>query len=274
MRRTIETPHKYKMIFSDIDGTLLDSSHQVPEETRQEILKLEREGVPFILVSARMPDAMTTIQDQIGNRAPMVCYSGALIRDERGENLYSCQMDLGVAMEIKELLDREYPRICCNTYGGSRWVVDDDKNPWVMKEEAITGRKAERGDMKVVFTAGQGIHKFLLMGDHEEIERLEGCLKRKYPRLSIATSSPVYMEVMDGKVKKSEGVRFLCSYFGVGMDEVIALGDGCNDMDMLQAVHNSYAMANACEEVKRSAAHVTLDNDRQGLLAVLKENFR
>ena len=82
------------------------------------------------------------------------------------------------------------------------------------------------------------------------------------------------MEVMDGKVKKSEGVRFLCSYFGVGMDEVIALGDGCNDMDMLQAVHNSYAMANACEEVKRSAAHVTLDNDRQGLLAVLKENFR
>ena len=70
MRRTIETPHKYKMIFSDIDGTLLDSSHQVPEETRQEILKLEREGVPFILVSARMPDAMTTIQDQIGNSAP------------------------------------------------------------------------------------------------------------------------------------------------------------------------------------------------------------
>ena len=272
--KAVRTSHKYKMIFSDIDGTLLNSSHHVPEPTRRKILELEREGVPFVLVSARMPEGMTTIQAMIGCRAPMVCYSGALVRDEDGKTMYSCQMDLDLAVRIKDLIGKEFPEICCNTYGGSRWVVDDDKNPWVMKEEAITGRKAERGDMKVVFTADQGIHKFLLMGDHEEIERLEGCLKRKYPRLSIATSSPVYMEVMDGKVKKSEGVRFLCSYFGVGMDEVIALGDGCNDMDMLQAVHNSYAMANACEEVKRSAAHVTLDNDRQGLLAVLKENFR
>lgn len=271
--KTIRTPHKYKMIFSDIDGTLLDSSHRVPEETRQKILELEREGVPFVLVSARMPECMTTIQAQIGNRAPMVCYSGALVRDEDGETLYSCRMDYDVAVEIKELLDREYPEICCNTYGGSRWVVDDDRNPWVMKEEAITGFKAMAGNMEEVFAKDRMIHKFLLMGDEEAIERLEKHLKKDYPQLSIATSSPVYMEVMDGKVKKSEGVRFLCGHCGAGLDEVLAFGDGCNDMDMLQAVKNSYAMANAPSVVRESAAHVTLDNDHQGLLAALKENF-
>ena len=62
--------------------------------------------------------------------------------------------------------------------------------------------------------------------------------------------------------------------YGVGLDQVIAFGDGCNDMDMLRAVKNSYAMANAPLVVRRSAAHVTLDNDHQGLLAALEENFK
>ena len=79
---------------------------------------------------------------------------------------------------------------------------------------------------------------------------------------------------MDGRVSKSKGVGFLCSHYGIGLDQVIAFGDGCNDMDMLRAVKNSYAMANAPLVVRRSAAHVTLDNDHQGLLAALEENFK
>ena len=76
-----------------------------------------------------------------------------------------------------------------------------------------------------------------------------------------------------GKVRKSEGVHFLCEYYGIPLEEVIAFGDGKNDMDMLKAAGNSYAMANAPREVQESAKHVTLDNDHEGLLAALRENF-
>ena len=252
--KAVRTFHKYKMVFSDIDGTLLNSSHHVPEPTRRKILELEREGVPFVLVSARMPEGMTTIQAMIGNRAPTVCYSGAV--------------------RIKDLIGKEFPEICCNTYGGSRWVVDDDSSPWVRKEEEITGLKAMNGDIREVFAADRGVHKFLLMGQEKAVQGLEKRLKEHFPDLSIASSSPVYLEVMDGRVSKSRGVGFLCSHYGVGLDEVIAFGDGCNDMDMLRAVKNSYAMANAPLVVRRSAAHVTLDNDHQGLLAALEEDFR
>lgn len=141
------------------------------------------------------------IQKEIGNKAPMVCYSGALVLGEDGEALYSRYMNGDTALEIKELVDREYPG------------------------------------------------------------------------LSIADSSPYYLEVMDGRVKKSAGVRFLCGYYGITMEQAMAFGDGCNDIDMLKAVKNSYAMSNAPREVRDSAAHVTLDNDHEGLLAALKENF-
>ena len=272
-REMRNTGYRYKMIFSDIDGTLLDSHQQVSEDTRKEILRLEQEGVPFVLVSARMPEGLAPIRRQLGNHAPMVSYGGGLICNEDGEILSSCQMDLGTALEIKGLLDREYPHIVCNTYGFSRWVVDDDSNPWVVREEEITTLKAENGNIGEIFGKDGGIHKFLLMGEHEEIEQLEIRLKRKWPELSIAASSSCYLEVMNGKVRKSEGVRFLCGYYGISLEEVIAFGDGKNDMDMLKAAGNSYAMANAPIEVRESAKHVTLDNDHEGLLAALRENF-
>ena len=74
-----ENTDQYQVIFSDIDGTLLNSRHQVTSDTRLEILSLEQKGIPFVLVSARMPDGIMTIQNQIGNHAPIICYSGALI---------------------------------------------------------------------------------------------------------------------------------------------------------------------------------------------------
>lgn len=265
--------YQYKVIFSDIDGTLLNSQHRVPGDTRKEILKLEQEGVPFVLVSARMPDGMSTIQNEIGNKAPMVCYSGALVKGEDGETLYSRYMDSKTALEIKDLLDRKYPDICCNTYGDSLWAVDDDGDPWVVKEEAITSLKSVKISVREMLERGQGIHKLLLMGQPDSIARVKEHLKREYPDLSIATSSQYYLEVMDGGVKKSVGASFLCGYYGITMDQAIAFGDGGNDVDMLAAVKNSYAMANAPREVRDSAAHVTLDNDHEGLLAALKENF-
>lgn len=265
--------NQYKMIFSDIDGTLLNSSHQISQALREEILRLEREGVLFVLVSARMPEGMTTIQEMIGNHAPMVCYSGGLIRSAKGESLYSCLMELGQAVEIKKLLDRDFPAVCCNTYGYGSWVVDDDKNPWVRQEEQITGLKARKGDLRTCFQEMGGIHKFLLMGEPEEMIRVGDRLRRDYPGLTVAASTPNYLEVMNGKVSKSAGVQFLCEKHQITTEEAIAFGDGHNDMDMLRAVKNSYAMANAPEEVQKSAAHVTLDNDHEGLLTALLENF-
>ena len=54
---------KYKAVFSDIDGTLLNTKHQIPEDTKKKIQKINKEGIPYVLVSARMPKGMTAIRD-------------------------------------------------------------------------------------------------------------------------------------------------------------------------------------------------------------------
>lgn len=263
----------YRIIFSDIDGTLLNSSHQITENTGKAIRRLDQAGIPFILVSARMPDAMTPIQRALGIRTPMVCYSGALVQTWEGEALYSCQIPLDLAAELKDLAGAEFPRIRYNAYGGSLWLADQPEDPWIRQEEAITGLKARSGDLRAAFREAGGVHKLLFMGGSEEIEALEARLREAYPGLTAVRSKDVYLEVMEGSVCKSEGARVLCGHYGLSMKEAAAFGDGYNDLDLLLAAGAGYAMDNAPAEVKAAAARVAPDNDHEGVLAGIWECF-
>lgn len=260
-----------KIIFSDIDGTLLNHEHHIGRRTREKILELDKQGIPFILVSARMPDGVRLVQRELGNRRPIICYSGGLVLDEEGRALDSCQMELELAVKVRQFVRKRYPHICCNTYGGSRWVVEDNQNPQVIREERITESKSVAGDMQDIFAEAGGIHKILLMGEVEEIARAEKELREAFLQLSILRSNENYLEIMDGEVKKSRGVHCICSYYGISEKDAAAFGDGENDVDMLQAVNYSYAMANASAYVKERAGAVTLSNDDEGIYAVIRE---
>ena len=73
----------YKCVFSDIDGTLLNSKHQISEKNqKRKIQQLAIQNIPFVLVSARMPKGMHYFLDELQIKAPMVSYSGGLILDE------------------------------------------------------------------------------------------------------------------------------------------------------------------------------------------------
>lgn len=261
----------YKIIFSDIDGTLLNSSHRIGRRTREKILELDQRGIPFILVSARMPEGVRLVQRELGNNRPIICYSGGLVLDEEGKVLDSCQIDLGLAREVQQFIRQQYPRISCNIYGGNQWVVEDDQNPYVIREEKITECKSVVGDMQERFAREGGIHKILLMGEVEEIAWAEDALREKFLRLSVLRSNENYLEIMEGGVKKSRGVHCLCRYYGISGEDAAAFGDGENDVDMFRAVKNSYAMANASAYVREQAGAVTLSNDDEGIYEVLRK---
>lgn len=269
-QRWVPGQARFRILFSDIDGTLLNNRHHIPERTRERILELDEKGIPFILVSARGPAGVEVIRRELGNKKPFICYSGGLILDADGKTLYSKQMELGLAVEIQKLLERECPEICCNTYGGDLWVVKDDTNPWVVREEQITQGKSVSGDIGELFAKAGGVHKFLLMGEPEAIDRTEGLLQKRYPKLSVLKSNAFYLEVMDGSVHKAAGVGYLCDHYGIPAAEAAAFGDGENDVGMLQAVGYGFAMSNAPESVKRQVKYVTGSNEEEGIWEVIR----
>ena len=81
------------IVFSDVDGTLLDSGHRIGSYTARAIAGLRERGVPFVIVSARGPSGIYPIFHRYGFRAPIISYSGALVLDEEGRMLFRCRSD-------------------------------------------------------------------------------------------------------------------------------------------------------------------------------------
>ena len=162
----------YKCVFSDIDGTLLNSKHQIPENTRKKIKQINQNGIPYVLVSARMPKGMTAIRAELEAKSPMICYSGALVVDEEDHPIYSVAMPQEVAMKLCRRVYELNPKISVNIYTNDEWLVKDKKEYWAAQESDITGvipQEVSFEDEEVY----KEVHKVLCMGDKEDIAALE-----------------------------------------------------------------------------------------------------
>jgi Cof subfamily protein (haloacid dehalogenase superfamily) len=260
---------QYKMVFCDIDGTLLDSANRVSQGTREKIQELYRIGIPFILVSARMPSGIFPLQHALGIKAPIVCYSGALILNEHGEALRTVGIDRKKALLIDAFMKSEWKQLCCSAYSHDDWIADNIQNKWIVQEQRITASVPKEGRISDLIPERGQIHKFLCMGEAKAIADLSLALKEEFPGLSIYRSKDTYLEIMDGTVSKSGAVKVLCEVCDIPIEAAVSFGDNFNDVDMLLATGASFAMGNAPQEVKRQARSVTLDNDHEGVLAGL-----
>lgn len=263
--------NQIRIVFSDVDGTFADARHQPIPESRPAVVMMAERGIPLCLVSARMPEGLATFHDVLGFTGPLVCYSGAYVLDEDGNELLSLPIAAAVAEEVKGFLARKVPDACCSVYGYHSWVVDDDQDPRVRNEEQLVHVKAEVcHDIAGHF--GAGVHKLLLMGEPPMILAAEECAKKAYPGLAVTRSSDILLEIMSGEASKSRGIRVVCDHYGIDPSDAVAFGDGCNDLDMLRFVRRSWAMANGEPEVKRAASHVTTwTNDENGVARTIRE---
>lgn len=265
---------KPKIIFSDVDGTFADKDHQPIVADAPVVQAIVAMGVPVCLVSARPPQGLRPFQHSLGFEGPIVCYSGAYVLDETGHALASEIIPIEKAREIYAYLTENLPSICVNTYGFDEWVVANPDDPRVKYEEKVVHAHARASaDIDRIFTT-TGVHKFLLMGNPDDIRAAEQSVGNHYPELNVVRSSETLCEVMSKHASKSAGITCLCKHFGLLADDAIAFGDGYNDLDMIGAVGRSFAMANAVPAVKEAATNVIKwTNDESGVARTLATLF-
>lgn len=259
------------IVFTDVDGTLVDNNHHPIPETAN-IMGRAAERVPICLVSARSPEGLYPIQKQLGFTGPLACFSGAYVLDHEGNELYSSVIAIEEALELKAFFERELKDVVVATYGYHDWIVDDRSDPRIVREEYfVQAESRESRDLAGTF-GGRGVHKFLLMGEPPSILRAQQVVAERYPHLNAVRSNDILCEVMTGKASKSHAIEVLLARYGVDASLAVAFGDGPNDIDMLSAVSRSYAMANAEESVKRAAsATINWTNEECGVARMLAQ---
>ena len=258
-----------KIVFSDVDGTLLNSAHELTPLTEQAIRTLKEKEIPFVIVSARSPSGIYSILREYDFRCPIVSYSGALIMDEDKKVLYHKGMSVKNAAEvIKYIEDNKLPLVW-NVFSYDQWITGDKKSSEVMLEESIVKTESEEGNMESVL--GDEVHKIFCMCKPGTIWDIEEKLKKAFPQYSIAKSSDTLLEIMEAGVVKAEAVKILCELWKVKTENTAAFGDNYNDVEMLEAAGHGFIMANAPEELLKRFPDHAGSNDEDGIYYALQK---
>jgi hypothetical protein len=118
----------------------------------------------------------------------------------------------------------------------------------------------------------KGINKLLW---YDEIERINAFEKEMHdllgPSVNFHTSQPFFLEFVDVNASKAIALEKLGAYYGIQREEMIAIGDGFNDLSMIEYAGLGVAMENAPEEIKRIADYVTLSNENDGVAYVIEQ---
>ena len=260
----------YKIVFSDVDGTLLNSRHELSVHTKSAIESLQKKGIPFVIISARSPSGIYPIQKTYQFKSPIICYSGAMILDENRNVLYEKGFSRALAKEIAAYIEEN--RLACvwNVYAGDTWMVKDKKDPRVIREETIVQAEAVEGMVDSLPRRAQ-ISKILCMCEPNRLLDIEQRLKTAFPMLSIVKSSDALLEIMQSVITKSTGVKELCKLWGISPENAVAFGDHYNDIEMLETVGAPFLMGNAPEALKQRGFPVTDSNDKDGIYTALKK---
>lgn len=253
-----------RIVFSDVDGTLLTSDHRMLAGTVYAIKKLQESRIPFVIISARSPSGIFPIMKQYGFSCPVICYSGALILDEDRKVLYSAGFDKGTARDVIAFIEDRDLDCCWNVFSMDTWIVKSRQDPRVILEERIVHAKAREEDIDSLPENAQ-IGKILCMCNPEHTADIEQMIRKQFRNLSIARSSDTLIEIMANGITKSIAVRELCALWDIPVEAAAAFGDQYNDLEMLETVGFPFLMGNAPEELKKVVSSMTDSNDNDGI---------
>lgn len=264
-----------KLVVSDIDGTILNSRHQVSTFTKETVQKTTAAGVPFVLASARSPRGMEAIAQEMGiSEQPLACYNGALILEDGNIDtatpLFSHVMVPEEARIIVDVLTKKFPDVAINLYSDSDWYVNE-LDHWVQGEVAITQIQPEVTNLQLLLSKNDfPVHKFLLIGEVADIQNALSYFQQlPLDNSDFYLSKDNYLEITHTGISKERIVTELAVHFGIAISETMALGDNFNDLPMIEKAGVGVAMGNAPLAIQQAADDVTATNDADGVAQAL-----
>lgn len=259
----------YSIVFLDIDGTLLDSRHQVMPCTLNRLKYLQGRGVPIILCSARPPAGVHLVAGQVGLNSPVACYNGGLVFDENSTILRDVGIDIQLAMDFKRFVAQRFPDLVVSAYLYNVWMAEDPKQPEIVQESEISGCIPLQGSLEQIASAATHVHKLLCIGDAMRIRALQKEVQQQFPQLMALRSKATYLEILSPESTKRSAAQVLLEHYGLQAEDAVAFGDSDVDADMLQYCGFGVAMGNSPTQVKEAADFVTASNDQEGVYIAL-----
>ncbi|MGM7719258.1 Cof-type HAD-IIB family hydrolase [Metabacillus sp. Hm71] len=272
-----------KLIAIDLDGTLLSSNIEISNENVEAIQKAQQAGHVVMICSGRAPEDIKQLIDQTPLDCPVAGSNGTKVLAD-GKLLSQISIDKEHVKKVAAILnEKKYPFKLYTSHGilvASTWTErmlafleqnqEFSKGLTPKEYKFLTEQPKETDTIKVFDEIEEvlkieeiAIQKFFIptiSGKDELIATLKAI-----EGISITTSGPFNIEIMDTNGHKGNGIKVMAEYFNIPIENTVAIGDNFNDVPMLEAAGLSIAMGNADPTVKDIADVVTLTNNEHGV---------
>lgn len=258
-------PHRIKLICLDLDGTLLNSSKQVSDANRAAIRRALDAGIAVAIASGRHPFNIAETADGLGLPHTAACLSGAYVMLD-GREVFRHGLDDAIVYELIDIAERHG---CYISLAGGDFNLCAGSIVRAGGETPATRRYARLDSYDELRDEAELHAGRLLKGAlHHDDPAVYAEVKRELSGLGgieAVQSDVCWCDAIARGCSKAEGVFELARALGLTLDEVAALGDDENDVDLIAAAGLGISMGNALPEVKAVADCVTLNNDLDGV---------
>ncbi|HSR61755.1 MAG TPA: HAD family hydrolase [Robiginitalea sp.] len=254
-----------RMVVTDMDGTLLNSRHEVSDRFFELYHRLKAKGVELVAASGRQYHSMADKLEPICDELVFIAENGALIR-HRDQTLLTTPLPRAFLSEILARaagIVQAHPVLCA---AGNAYVDGVSEDFLTLLKEYYTDysiapelQAVDDPILKVAIYHFESSEKYI----YPAFRELEGALK-------VKVSGSHWVDVSHPDAHKGYALSRLMAQRGIGRHQLMVFGDYNNDLEMLELADYSFAMANAHPNVLKAARYRTASNEEQGVEQVLQ----
>ena len=263
----------FKLVAIDLDDTMLRSDLTVSERTVAVLRQVREMGVAVTISTGRMFCSARPFAEQLEFDVPLITYGGALVKNaDSGELLYNRPLEPEVARRVIRFARERSVQL-------NYYLLNGEDDELYVELLTLWGEDYARfsrvpfrqvPDLEELLQRGNPL-KLLLIEDEPVVNRyLMELREQLYGQVHLAKSKPHFLEVDHPEATKGRALQELAAWLQVGRSQVLAIGDGFNDIEMLEFAGLGIAMANSPPEVRRRAGYVTASNDEDGVAQALE----
>lgn len=265
-----------RLIATDLDDTLLNENSELTDRTMAALKSAMAAGCRIALSSGRMLESMVLFAERIGVNAPMLLYNGAMIYDHNtDETIYAPRIKYEVALKIAEIAERL--GVYFQVYPGKGYFCNEkcEHTDFYEKSVKVIAQAVHKPMSQWMRENPGDVQKILIIDTVDGATHAMEVLKKEVASGACFFKSRAhYVEIVPENVDKGSSLKKLGEHLGIAREEIMAFGDGQNDVAMLEYAGHGYAMENACAEALACTDLIAPRNTEDGVAQVIERYLK